>query len=98
MGRAIIFILTFLTYGIVHMMRTTYSFNKHTFQKVFGIDDLFLGIVDSTIYLTLSLGTFLRYSILNSKKPVEACLFTAIPASIGFSVIPIISLIKDDQN
>ena len=96
MGRATVFILTFFTYSVLHMMRTTYSFNKHTFQKVFGIDDMFLGIVDSTIYLTLSLGIFLRYSILNSKKPTNACLLTAIPVSIGFSIIPIISLLKND--
>ncbi len=70
MSRTAVFVLSFLTYGTVHMMRTTYSFNKHTFQKVFGISDLFLGFVDAFIYLTLALGTFLRYSIVNSAKPV----------------------------
>lgn len=94
MSRTAVFALSFLTYATVHMMRTTYSFNKHTFQKIFGISDLFLGFVDSFIYLTLALGTFLRYSILNSSKPVEACLFTAIPTVIGFSIIPIIALFK----
>lgn len=94
MGRVAVFLLSFLTYATVHMMRTTYSFNKHTFQDIFGISDLFLGIVDSLIYLTLSLGTFLRYSVVNSNKPVQACLFTAIPTIIGFTVIPMISLFK----
>lgn len=70
MGKVAIYLLSFLTYATVHMMRTTYSFNKHTFQKIFGISDLFLGFVDAFIYLTLALGTFLRYSILNSNKPV----------------------------
>ena len=27
------------------MMRTTYSFNKHTFQIVFGINNLYLGVL-----------------------------------------------------
>lgn len=94
MSRVAVFLLSFLTYATVHMMRTTYSFNKHTFQKIFGISDLFLGCVDSFIYLTLALGTFLRYSIVNSSKPVQACLYTAIPTIIGFSIIPIISLFK----
>lgn len=70
MGRTAVFILSFMTYATVHMMRTTYSFNKHTFQKIFGIGDLFLGFVDAFIYLTLALGTFMRYFILNSRKPV----------------------------
>ena len=95
MGRKSIFILTFLTYATVHMMRTAYSFNKHTLQEVFGINDLFLGCVDAFIYLTLSFGTFLRYSIVNSHKPVQACLYTAIPTVIGFTVIPVISLFKE---
>lgn len=92
--KQIIFLLTFFTYTIVHMMRTTYSFNKHTFQIIFGINNLFLGILDSIIYLTLALGTFFRYSILNSQKPVEACLYTALPTVIGFSFIPLLSLFK----
>ncbi len=94
MSRAAVFILSFLTYATVHMMRTTYSFNKHTFQKIFGISDLFLGCVDSLIYLTLAIGTFLRYSIINSHKPVEACVWTAVPTIIGFTAIPVISLFK----
>lgn len=96
MGRAAVFILTFATYATVHMMRTTYSFNKHSFQSVFGISDFFLGCVDSLIYLTLAIGIFLRYSILNSNKPVQACLYTAIPTIIGFTVIPVISLLRHD--
>jgi len=94
MSRIPIFLLSFLTYATVHMMRTTYSFNKHTFQKIFGISDLFLGCVDAFIYLTLALGTFLRYSIVNGNKPVQACLYTAIPTIIGFSIIPILSLFR----
>ncbi len=96
MGRTAVFLLSFLTYATVHMMRTTYSFNKHTFQKIFGINDLFLGFVDAFIYITLALGTFLRYSIVNSNRPVQACLYTAIPTIIGFTVIPVISLFKSD--
>ena len=80
------------------MMRTTYSFNKHTLQQIFGIGDLFLGFLDSFIYLTLAFGTFIRYSILNSHKPVQACLFTAFPTVLGFSIIPIISLYSEPSS
>jgi sugar phosphate permease len=97
MGRPTIFLLTFFTYGSVHMMRTTYSFNKHTIAEKFDIGHLFLGIVDSIIFMSLALGTFLRYSILNDKKPTLTCLKTAIPTSIAFIIIPIISLAKGDE-
>lgn len=96
MGRSTIFLLTFSTYAIVHMMRTTYSFNKHTIAEKYSINHLFLGIVDSIIFISLAIGTFLRYSILNDKKLTLICLKTAIPTSIAFIVIPLISLIKKE--
>lgn len=44
----------------------------------------------------MAIGTFFRYSIVNSKKPVETCLWTAIPTVIGFTTVPVISLISSD--
>lgn len=97
-GRISIWFLTFMTYAIVHMMRTTYSFNKHSIQKIFGIGDLFIGFVDAFIYLTLAIGTFLRYSIINYQKPVKACLVTAIPTAIGFCIVPVIALFHGEDS
>jgi sugar phosphate permease len=92
MGKVAVFFFTFLTYSSLHMMRTTYSFNKSNFQKIFGLSNLLLGTLDTLLFLSLSIGVMLRYSILNSRKPVEACIGAAIPCCIGFLVIPLISL------
>jgi len=50
--------------------------------------------LDGLIFITLAIGTFFRYSILNDKKATLICLKTAIPTSLAFSVIPMISLLK----
>jgi sugar phosphate permease len=61
--KAKVYILTFLTYASVHMMRMTYSFNKHNLETKFGVGDLFLGFLDALIFITLAIGTLFRYSI-----------------------------------
>lgn len=94
--KARVYILTFLTYASVHMMRMTYSFNKHNLETKFGVGDLFLGIVDALMFIALSFGTFFRYSMLNDKKNTLICLKTAIPTSLAFSLVPIASLLKGE--
>lgn len=89
--RVHIYLITFFTYSVIHMMRTTYSFNKNEFQVVFGVSNLFLGILDAVIYITLAIGTFARYSIVNSLHPVEGCLYTGFPTAIGFALIPLMA-------
>lgn len=93
--KAKVFILTFMTYASVHMMRMSYSFNKHNIETKFGVGDLFLGMLDALIFFSLSIGTLLRYSILNDNNSILICLKTAIPTSLAFSLIPIISLFKE---
>lgn len=84
-----VYILTFMSYASVHMLRMTYSFNKHSIKNQFGIGELFLGILDCLIYLSLSIGTFFRYSIVNDKRLPLVCLKTAIPTALAFSLVPI---------
>ncbi len=85
-----VYILTFMSYASVHMLRMTYSFNKHSIKNFFGIGELFLGILDCLIYLSLSIGTFFRYSIINDKRHPLVCLKTAIPTALAFSIVPIV--------
>jgi sugar phosphate permease len=92
MVRVAVYCLTFFTYASVHMMRTTYSFNKPFFAKQYGLSNLFLGILDSTIFLAMALGTFLRYSILNDKKHTLTLIKTAIPAAIFYIIVPLLSI------
>ncbi len=94
--RLSVYTLTFLTYATVHMMRMTYSFNKHNIEVKFGIGDFFLGLMDSIMFIALSVGTFLRYSIINDKSKTLVCLKMAIPTALAFSIIPMVSLLRGD--
>lgn len=90
-----VFLLSFLIYASVHAMRMTYSFNKVNIKSTFGINSFFLGIMDSLLFIALSLGTFFRYSILKNNNIPLICLKTSIPAAIVYSFIPLTSLIID---
>jgi sugar phosphate permease len=92
-----VFLLTFLSYASVHMLRMTYSFNKHRIKDQFGVGELFLGILDSTIFISLAIGTFFRYSIINDKRLPLVCLKTAIPTAIAYSLVPIVGFLNGDM-
>lgn len=94
--RISVYLLTFFTYATIHMMRMTYSFNKHNIELKFGVTDLVIGLMDSLMFITLSIGTFLRYSILNDKRKALVCLKMAIPTALAFSIIPMVSLLRGD--
>lgn len=89
--RSTIYILTFLSYASVHMLRMTYSFNKHNIKMQFGIGELFLGVIDAMIFLSLSIGTFLRYAIIKDNRHTFVCLKTAIPTALAFGVVPVVA-------
>ena len=49
-----------------------------------------MGILDSTIFISLAVGTFFRYSILNDKRLPLVCLKTAIPTALAYSLVPLV--------
>jgi hypothetical protein len=79
MGKPLIFLLSFISYVVIHMMLMTYSFNKPSIAQIFNISDLLLGIMDSAIFIFLAIGAFFRYNILNSNKPCGTLFWAAIP-------------------
>lgn len=93
-----VYVLTLLTYASVHMMRMTYSFNKHNLEAKFGIGDLFLGFLDALMFIALAFGTFFRYSIINDKEASLLCLKTAIPTCLAFGLVPIVSIFKGETS
>lgn len=98
MSRVPIYLITFFTYAALHMMVMTYSFNKHYYQVVFGVSNLFLGILDSIIYLSVAIGTFARYSIVNNLHPVQGTFYTAFPMAFGLAIIPIAAFIYQNDS
>lgn len=92
--RCTVYILTFFTYATIHMMRMTYSFNKHSIETTFKISDLILGLLDSLMFIALSIGTFLRYELMTDKRLALVCLKTGIVVALAYAVLPIVALIK----
>jgi len=92
--RFTVYILTFFTYATIHMMRMTYSFNKHHIETTLKISDLILGLMDSLMFIALSIGTFLRYELMADKRLTLVCLKTGIVVALAYAVIPIFTLIK----
>lgn len=76
------------------MMRMTYSFNKHSIETTFKISDLILGLLDSLMFIALSIGTFLRYELMTDKRLALVCLKTGIVVALVYAVLPIVALIK----
>lgn len=92
--RCTIYILTFFTYATIHMMRMTYSFNKHSIETTFKISDLVLGLLDSLMFIALSVGTFLRYELMTDKRLALVCLKTSIVVALAYAVLPMVAMIK----
>jgi sugar phosphate permease len=86
------YLLTFTAYMALHAMRMTYSEVKPYFQTVFNLSNLYLGILDGIVYVSLALGFGLRFLISSRNSSLrEYLIFTTI-AVLGFLVIPVISL------
>lgn len=72
----------------------SYSFVKPSFEKEFHLDHLFLGLFDGLVYLSLGIGFFMRYLLEGKMAPTLAYLVFGALASIGYCVIPVLSLIS----
>ena len=58
---------TFAAYVALHAMRMTYSEIKPFFQIAFNLTNVYLGILDGVVYVSLALGFGLRFLISSSK-------------------------------
>ena len=91
------YFITFLAYAALHAMRMTYSEIKPDFQKSFGQSDLFLGVLDATAYISLGIGFFFRFILQGSFNIIHTYVIYIMIASIGYLVIPVISLIAGEN-
>lgn len=80
------------------MLRMTYSFNKHNIKMQFGIGELFLGVIDSMIFLSLAVGTFWRYSIVSDNRHTLVCMKTGIVTAVAFGVVPLVAWSMEDTD
>ena len=89
-------ILTFLSYFSLHTLRMCYSFNKFYVKQEFLISDFYLGVLDGLVYLSLGIGTLMRYTLIrNPLHLTEIYLATSIFAAVSIAVISFLGLVAD---
>lgn len=90
--RVRVFVLTFLAYLIMHSLRTAYSFSKTYFKEEYQFSKLYLAVLDSSIYLAMGVGIFLRYFFVNKKDIISSYFYTGCVYIIAFILFPLLSL------
>lgn len=91
------YILTFTAYLSIHTMRMSYSQVKSQFQSDYNQSNLFLGILDSLVYISLGIGFFLRFLLIgNMNLVLSYAIFVGI-AALAYLIIPVSSLIFGDR-
>ena len=92
------YVLTFMAYVAIHILRMSYSAVKPYFEKTFQLDSIFLGLFDGLVYISLGMGFFFRFLIEGKTAKTKIYLIFGFLTAIGFSVIPIMGLtLKNDQ-
>jgi len=89
-----IFFLTFLSYVSIHSLRTTYSYSKHyiassihTDKSMLGTPSYIIGLVDTSMLLSLGIG-FLYHALVPNKKPVRNLSLALIICAISYAIVP----------
>lgn len=91
--------LTFFSYASLHTLRMCYSFNKMYIKKEFQITDFYLGVLDALVYLSLGIGTLLRFTLIrNPVNLTKIFLAGSILTSLSISVISFLGLISHGEN
>lgn len=59
------YVLTFLAYTLLHSIRTSYAFSKPYIKTTYDLSNLFLSVLDASIYMMLGVGFLLRFIYVN---------------------------------
>ena len=90
--------LTFFSFASLHTLRMCYSFNKMYIKKEFQITDFYLGVLDALVYLSLGIGTLLRFTLIrNPVNLTKIFLAGSILTSLFISVISFLGLISHGE-
>lgn len=86
-------ILTFIAYAFMHALRTGYSFSKTYFKEEYEFSNVFLAVLDSTIYLALGIGFLFRYCFLSRHNMLLSYFLAAMLFSLAFILFPTFSIL-----
>ncbi len=63
--KAIVFLLTFMSYAAMHALREGWSYSKSATEKAFSIESTFMGIVDALYLVFYTLGMVVLGSLMH---------------------------------
>lgn len=86
------YVLTFIGYLMLHVLRTGYSISKPSFKKEYDLDNLFVAVIDATTYIALGIGYFLRPLMVGSKNTLLIFFLTTMISALGYMVFPFLSV------
>jgi sugar phosphate permease len=86
------FILTFIAYAMMHSLRTGYSYSKPYFKAEFGFSNSYLALMDSSIYIAMGIGFFLRYFFIIRKGILFSFFYTGIIFLTAFALFPLLAI------
>jgi sugar phosphate permease len=90
------YLITFMAYVSLHTMRMSYAQVKIDFQRAFDLSNLYLGLFDALVYISLGVGFFFRFLVQgNLNLIVSYAIFISI-ASLAYLIIPVTHLIYQD--
>ena len=76
-----------------------YSFNKLYIKQEFDFTDFYLGVLDALVYISLGVGTLMRYSLIRNPLHLTSIyLATSIFAAMSIAFISILGLYADYAN
>ena len=92
-------LLTFFSYSSLHTLRMCYSFNKLYIKQQFQITDFYLGVLDALVYISLGVGTFMRYTLIRNPLHLTTIyLATSICAAMSIAFISMLGVYADYTN
>jgi sugar phosphate permease len=91
------YIITFMAYVSLHTMRMSYAQVKTDFQKAFDLSNLYLGLFDALVYISLGLGFFLRFLIQGNLNLVSSYAIFISFASLAYLIIPVTHLAFQEE-
>jgi sugar phosphate permease len=86
------YLITFIDYVALHNMRMSYSQIKPNFQSSFEQTNLWLGLFDALVYLSLGMGFFFRFLLEGKKNLLKSYIIFISIACSAYLVIPLLSL------
>jgi sugar phosphate permease len=87
------YVLTFVGFAVLYMLRQGYSFSKPYVRAHFHYSILFVSMIDACLYGGMGIGYLLRYKLIDERRPMKHFLCMSLSMCLLFSFLPLASLL-----